>query len=46
MEVGVSAPVYKSLNVRLVAPDTYNTQPEAGRLKNVLKLLAGTRYRF
>jgi hypothetical protein len=45
-EVGISAPVYKSLDVRLVAQDTYNNQPAAGRLKNDLKLLAGLGYRF
>jgi Protein of unknown function, DUF481 len=45
-ELGVSAPVYKSLDVRLVAQDTYNNQPAGGRLKNDLKLLAGVGYRF
>ncbi len=46
VEVGVSAPVYKAVDVRLVAQDTYNNQPAAGRLKNDLKLLAGIGYRF
>jgi hypothetical protein len=45
-EVGVSAPVYKALDVRLVAQDNYNNQPAAGHLKNDLKLLAGIGYRF
>ena len=45
-EVGVSAPVMKSLDVRLVAQDSYNNRPAAGRLKNDLKFLAGVGYRF
>src|SRR5215471_1041702 len=45
-ELGVSAPIMKSLDVRLVAQDTYNNQPAEGRLKNDLKLLAGIGYRF
>jgi putative salt-induced outer membrane protein YdiY len=45
-EAGISAPVTKSLDVRLVAQDTYNNQPAPDRLKNDLKLLAGIGYRF
>ncbi|HZR15885.1 MAG TPA: DUF481 domain-containing protein [Verrucomicrobiae bacterium] len=45
-EVGVSAPVTKSLDIRLVADDTYNNRPASGRLKNDLKILAGIGYRF
>jgi hypothetical protein len=45
-EVGVSAPVYKALDVRLVAQDTYNNRPAFERLKNDLKLLAGVGCRF
>jgi hypothetical protein len=45
-EAGVAAPITKSLDVRLIAQDTYNNQPAAGRLKNDLKLLAGIGYRF
>lgn len=45
-ELGVSAPVTKSLDVRLVCQDCYNNQPAPGRLKNDLKLLAGIGYRF
>ena len=45
-EVGVSAPISKSLSVRLVADDTYNNQPANGFLKNDLKLMAGLGYRF
>jgi hypothetical protein len=45
-EAGVSAPVTKALDVRLIAQDTYNNQPAPNRLKNDLKLLAGIGYRF
>ena len=45
-EIGVSAPITKSLDARLVAQDTYNNEPAAGLLKNDLKLLAGIGYRF
>jgi hypothetical protein len=45
-EIGISAPIYKVLDVRLVAVDTYNNQPAAGREKNDLKLLAGVGARF
>lgn len=45
-EIGVSAPVSKTLDLRLIAQDTYNNEPAAGRLKNDLKLLAGAGYRF
>lgn len=45
-EAGVSAPIVKALDVRLLAQDTYNNEPAAGRLKNDLKVLAGIGYRF
>ncbi|HVV74341.1 MAG TPA: DUF481 domain-containing protein [Verrucomicrobiae bacterium] len=45
-EVGVSAPITKALDARLVAQDSYNNQPAVGRLKNDLKLMAGLGYRF
>ena len=45
-ELGVSAPVTKSLDVRLVVQDNYNNRPARDRLKNDLKLLAGIGYRF
>lgn len=45
-EVGISAPITKALDVRLVGQDWFNNQPAAGRLKNDLKLLAGLGYRF
>jgi hypothetical protein len=45
-EVGVSAPIVKSLDVRLVAQDTCNSHPAVNRLKNDLKVMAGIGYRF
>jgi putative salt-induced outer membrane protein YdiY len=45
-EIGASAPITKSIDVRLIAQDSYNNQPAAGRLKNDLKLMAGIGYRF
>jgi hypothetical protein len=45
-EAGISAPVTKSMDVRLVAQDGYNNQPASGKLKNDFKLMAGIGYRF
>jgi hypothetical protein len=45
-EVGVSAPITKSLDARLVAQDSYDNRPAAGRLKNDFKLMMGIGYRF
>lgn len=45
-EAGISAPVIKALDVRLVAQDSYDNRPAIGRLKNDLKVLAGVGYRF
>ena len=45
-EAGISAPINKSLDVRLVADDSYNNQPASGLLKNDLKLMAGIGYKF
>lgn len=45
-ELGVSAPITKAVDARLVLQDTYNNQPAPGLLKNDLKLLAGIGYRF
>lgn len=45
-EVGASAPITKSLDIRLVMQDTYDNQPAAGREKNDFKLVAGIGYRF
>lgn len=46
LEAGVSAPLAKGLDLRVVLQDTYDNQPAAGRLKNDLKLIAGIGYRF
>jgi putative salt-induced outer membrane protein YdiY len=46
VEVGVSAPITKSLDVRLTAFDTYDNRPAAGRLPNDLKLMAGIGFKF
>jgi len=45
-DVGVSAPITKSLDVRLVAQDSYENQPADDRKENDFKLLAGIGYRF
>lgn len=45
-EAGVSAPITKSLDVRLVVQDTYDNKPAPHRLKNDFKLGAGLGYRF
>jgi len=45
-ELGISAPVSKALDVRLVMQDTYDNVPAPGRLKNDFKLLAGIGYKF
>lgn len=45
-EAGISAPIVKALDVRLVAQDSYDNRPAPDRLKNDLKLLAGIGYRF
>jgi hypothetical protein len=45
-EAGVSAPITKSLDVRLVVQDNYDNKPAPHRLKNDFKLGAGFGYRF
>ena len=45
-EAGVSAPITKSLDARLVVQDTYDNKPAPHRLKNDFKLGAGLAYRF
>jgi putative salt-induced outer membrane protein YdiY len=45
-EVGVSAPITKKLDARLVLQDTYDNVPAGGRKKNDLKLIAGLSYKF
>lgn len=45
-EAGVSAPIVKALDVRLVVQDSYDNRPAPNRLKNDFKLIAGLGYRF
>jgi putative salt-induced outer membrane protein YdiY len=45
-EAGISAPIVKSLDVRLVVQDSYDNRPAPDRLKNDFKLIAGFGYRF
>jgi putative salt-induced outer membrane protein YdiY len=45
-ELGVSAPLVKGLDVRVLVQDTYDREPAPGRLKNDLKLIAGIGYKF
>jgi putative salt-induced outer membrane protein YdiY len=45
-EIGLDAPITKSLSSRVVLQDTYDHQPTPGRLKNDLKLIAGLAYKF
>ncbi len=45
-EIGISAPITKALDIRLVAQDTYDNEPAPGREENDFKLIAGVGYRF
>jgi putative salt-induced outer membrane protein YdiY len=45
-EVGIAAPISKSLDIRMVVQDTYDNRPAPGREKNDLKLIAGIGYKF
>lgn len=45
-EIGVSAPITKKLDARLVLQDTYDHVPATGRQKNDMKLIAGLGYKF
>ena len=45
-EIGVSAPITKKLDARLVLQDTYDNVPAPGRQKNDMKLIAGLGYKF
>lgn len=45
-EIGISAPINKALDIRLVAQDTYDNQPAPGREENDFKLIAGIGYKF
>lgn len=45
-EVGVAAALTKKLELRVVAYDTYDPEPAAGRKENDFKLMAGINYKF
>ncbi|HVV00486.1 MAG TPA: DUF481 domain-containing protein [Verrucomicrobiae bacterium] len=45
-EFGVSAPISKTIDIRLVLQDTYDNQPAEGRYKNDLKLIAALGFKF
>jgi putative salt-induced outer membrane protein YdiY len=45
-EIGVSAPITKKLDARLVLQDVYDHVPATGRQKNDMKLIAGLGYKF
>ena len=45
-EAGVSAPITKAIDVRLIVQDTFDNRPAPGRYKNDLKLIAALGYRF
>jgi uncharacterized protein DUF481 len=46
VEAGVSAPISKTLDIRLVMQDSYDNQPAKGRYKNDLKLVAALGFKF
>ncbi len=46
IELGVSAPISKSLDIRLVLQDSYDNQPAPGRYKNDLKLIGALGFKF
>lgn len=46
MEAGVSAPISKRVDVRLVMQDSYDNKPAEGRYKNDLKLIAALGFKF
>ena len=45
-ELGASAAITKSVDLRAVFVDNYRSQPAAGRKQNDMKLIAGIGYRF
>jgi len=45
-EVGVSAPINKTLSLSLIVQDTYKSVPATGKLKNDFKLIAGLSFTF
>ena len=45
-ELGASAAITKSVDLRVVFQDSYRSQPSPGRKQNDMKLIAGVGYRF
>jgi putative salt-induced outer membrane protein YdiY len=45
-EIGISAPINKTLSMSLVLQDTYKSVPASGKKKNDLKLIAGLSFTF
>lgn len=45
-ELGASAAITKSVDLRVVFQDSYRSEPAAGRKQNDMKLIAGIGYRF
>lgn len=45
-EVGASAAITESVDLRIVVQDTYRSEPAEGRKSNDLKIIAGVGYRF
>lgn len=45
-EAGIETDITKHLALRLVAQDTYRSEPAAGREENDFKLMAGVAYKF
>jgi putative salt-induced outer membrane protein YdiY len=45
-EIGIEAPLVKDLALRVVASDTFNSRPAAGKKQNDLMLVSGVAYKF
>ena len=45
-EIGIEAPLVKDLALRVVASDTFNSRPAAGKQQNDLMLVSGVAYKF
>ncbi len=45
-EIGIATKITESLDLRLVASDTYRSEPAPGRTENDFKLVAGVGYTF
>ena len=45
-EAGIDATISKHWSLRVVLQDIYDSEPTAGRMKNDMRLVAGTAYKF